>query len=142
MEMKLKQLFFDISNENNDYVSYQNQLKPRRIFDSAELKKLFEKHYNSIMAIVENEITSYINTEDLCNDDVNMFPRKSFLTGEWYISEINFIDLEDMYYLSIQTAFIGTDLGYKDDYLGLEIHLYYDEEIAEFIFSGIDSYAL
>lgn len=139
MEMKLKQLFFDVSNENNDYVSYQNQLKPRRIFDSAELKKLFEKHYNSIMAIVENEITSYINTEDLCNDDEDMFPRKSFLTGEWYISEIYF---EDAKYLSIHTAFIGTDLGYKDDYLSLEVHLYYDEETAEFIFDGIDSCAL
>ncbi|MDE6427000.1 MAG: hypothetical protein K2K89_12835 [Ruminococcus sp.] len=137
--MKLKQLFFDVSNENNDYVSYQNQLKPRRIFGDSELEKLFEKHYNSIMAMVENEITSYINTEDLCNDDKNMFPRKSFLTGEWYISEIYFEDTE---YLSIHTAFIGTDLGYKDDYLGLEVHLYYDRKTAEFIFSGIDSYAL
>ena len=138
MEMKLKQLFFDVSNENNNYVSYQNQLKPRRIFGGSELEKLFEKHYNSIMAIVENEITSYINTEDLCNDD-DMFPRKCFLTGEWYISEIYF---EDIGCLSIHTAFIGTDLGHKDDYLGLEVHLYYDEETAEFIFDGIDSSAL
>ncbi|MDE6539031.1 MAG: hypothetical protein K2K66_02465 [Ruminococcus sp.] len=139
MEMKLKQLFFDVSNENNDYVLYQNQLKPRLIFDSTELEKLFDKHYNSIMAITEKEITSYINTENLCNDDEDMFPRKSFLTGEWYISEIYF---EDIGYLSIQTAFIGTDLGHKDDYLGLDVHLYYDEETAEFIFDGIDSSAL
>lgn len=140
--MKLKQLFFDVSNENNDYVSYQNQLKPRLIFDSAELKNLFYEHYDFIMVIVETGITEYINCEDLCNDDEDMFPRKSFLTGEWYISEINFIDLEDMYYLSVQTAFIGTDLGHKDDYLGLDVHLYYDEETAEFIFDGIDSSAL
>lgn len=139
MEMKLNQLFFCVSNENNNYSSYKNQLKPRRIFNSAELKKLFDKHYNSIMAIVETVITDYINCEDLCNDDEDMFPQKSFLTGEWYISEINFIDMD---YLSVQTAFIGTDLGHKDDYLGLEVHLYYDKEKAEFIFSGIDSSAL
>lgn len=139
MEMKLKQLFFDVPNENNDYVSYQNQLKPRRIFDSAELKNLFYEHYDFIMSIVETEITAYINCEDLCNDDEDMFPRKCFLTGEWYVSEI---DCEDMDWLSVQTAFIGTDLGHKDDYLGLDVHLYYDEETAEFVFDGIDSQAL
>ena len=85
--------------------------------------------------IKENKLCN----ENLCNDDEDMFPRKNFLTGEWYISEIDFDDTD---YLSINTAFIGTDLGYKDDYLGLEVHLYYDEETAEFIFDGIDSSAL
>ncbi|MCM1357832.1 MAG: hypothetical protein NC205_04495, partial [Prevotella sp.] len=60
MEIKLKQLFFDVPNENNDYVSYQNQLQIRYIFRNSELEKLFERHYNSIMAITEKEITSYI----------------------------------------------------------------------------------
>ncbi len=139
MTIKLKQLFFDVPNEKNDYISYQKQFKPRCIFDSAELKKFFYEHYNFIMKTAENEITTYINTEDLCNDEENMFPRKSFLTGEWYVSEIYF---ESMDYLSINTAFIGTDLGYKDDYLGLEVHLYYDKETSNFICNGIDSYAL
>ncbi len=139
MTIKLKQLFFDVSNENNNYVSYENQLKTRRIFNYNESENLFNKHYDFIMKIVENEIKAYINNEDLCNDDEDMFPRKSFLTGEWYVSEIDF---EDIDYITIQIALIGTDLGYKDDYLGLEIHLHYDEETAEFIFDGIDSYAL
>ena len=50
--------------------------------------------------------------------------------------------IDDTDYLSINTAFIGTDLGYKDDYLGLEVHLYYDSRTESFIFNGIDSYAL
>ncbi|MDE6678784.1 MAG: hypothetical protein K2K02_07065 [Ruminococcus sp.] len=139
MVFNLKQLFFGVPNENNDYVSYQKQLKPRCIFDSAELKKFFYEHYNFIMKTVENEITTYMNTENLCNDEENMFPRKSFLTGEWYVSEIYF---ESMDYLSVHTAFIGTDLGYKDDYFGLEVHLYYDKETLSFICNGIDSYTL
>lgn len=139
MAIKLKQLLFDVPNENNDYVSYENRLKTRRIFNSVKLKNLFYEHYDFIMAIVEAVITEYINCEDLCNDDEDMFPRKCFLTGEWYVSEINFIDID---YLSVQTAFTGTDLGYKDDYLGLEVHLHYDEETAKFVFDGIDSSAL
>lgn len=139
MRIKLKRLFFDTPNENNDYASYENQLKPKRIFNSAELKNLFYEHYDFIMAIVEAVITEYINCEDLCNDDEDMFPRKSFLTGEWYVSYIHFIDMD---YLSVQTAFIGTDLGYKDDYFGLEVHLHYDEETAEFVFDSVDSSAL
>lgn len=139
MRMKLNKLFFNIPNENNDYVSYENQMKPKRTFSSPELKNLFYEHYDYIMLIVETAITEYINCEDLCNDDEDMFPRKSFLTGEWYISEIYF---DGMDYLSIQTALTGTDSGYKDDYLGLEVHLYYDEKTAEFIFDGIDSSAI
>lgn len=142
MKVALKQIFFDVPNKNNDYVSYQNKFETRRTFNSIELEKLFNKHFDVIMDIVENEITEYINDENLCNDEDDMFPRKSFLTGEWYVSEINFIDCEDMDYLSVLTAFIGTDLGYKDDYLGLDVHLYYDEEKAEFIFDGIDSSAI
>ena len=139
MKIILKQIFFDVPNKNNDYVSYQNKFKTRCIFKDSGLKKLFDKHFDVIMDIVENEITEYINNENLCNDDENMFPRKSFLTGEWYISEIDF---EDINYLSVQTAFVGTDLVYKDDYLGLEVHLYYEEETAKFVFDGIDSYII
>ncbi len=139
MAIKLKQLFFDVLNENNDYVSYENQLKTRYIFNSTELKNLFYQHYDFIMAIVEAVITEYINCENLCNDDEDMFPRKCFLTGEWYVSETDF---EDTDYLAVQTAFIGTDLGYKDDYFGLEVRLHYDKETAEFIFDETNSYAL
>lgn len=139
MEIALKQIFFDVPNKNNDYVSYQNKFETRRTFSDIGLEKLFNEHFNVIIDIVKNEITAYINNENLCNDDENMFPRKCFLTGEWYISEIDF---EDINYLSVQTAFVGTDLGYKDDYLGLEVHLYYDHETAKFVFDGIDSYAL
>lgn len=136
MSVKLKQLFFDVPNKNNDYVTYQNKLETRQIFRSAELKNIFIKHCNDIMKTVESEITSYIDDEDLCNDMEDMFPRKSRLTGEWYVSEIHFDSME---HLSVQTAFIGTDSGYKDDYLGLEVHLYYDEKTTEFFVNGIDS---
>lgn len=139
MEIALKQIFFDVLNENNDYVSYQNKLETRRIFSNTELEKLFNKHFDVIMKTVENEITAYIDDENLFNDDEDMFPRKCFLTGEWYVREIYF---EDINYLSVDTAFIGTDLGYKDDYLGLDVHLYYEEETAEFVLDGIDSYVI
>ncbi|MCM1505840.1 MAG: hypothetical protein NC177_01715 [Ruminococcus flavefaciens] len=126
MEMNLKKLIFDTPNKNNDYVTYENHLKTRCIFSSTGLKNLFYENYDYIMLTVENAITEYINCEDLCNDDEDMFPRKSFLTGEWYISEICFEDLEDMEWLSVQTAFTADYLGITDDYLGLDVHFVYD----------------
>lgn len=129
--MKLRQLFVEDSDKN--------KFKTKRIFKTGELESFFDRHYNSIMKITESKITEYINTESLCNDKEDMFPRKSFLTGEQYVSEIYF---DSMDYLSVNTTFVGTDLGYKDDYLGLEVHLYYDSKTAEFISDGIDSYAL
>lgn len=44
--------------------------------------------------------------------------------------------------LSIETALLGTDLGYPDDYLGLELIFIYDDESKEFAFDGINSSAL
>lgn len=139
MKLELTQLFNSISNKNNDYVTYTNQLTPRFIFKDSKLEHLFEKHKVSIMKIVETEIFEYVNDDFLCNDMENMFPRRCFLTGEWYVREVYFDSLD---YLAIRTAFLGTDLGYKDDYLGLEILLYYDEMAEVFIFDTINSEAL
>ena len=139
MKLELTQLFNPIPNENNDYVTYINQLTPRCIFNDSKLEQLFEKHKVSIMKIVETEIFEYVNDDFLCNDMENMFPRKCYLTGEWYVSEFYFGKIG---YLSVNTAFVGTDLSYKDDYLGLEVILHYDEDADEFCYDTINSQAL
>lgn len=139
MKLELLQLFNLTPNPNNDYVTYENQLSPKCFFHDSKLKLLFEKHKSSIMEMVETEITKYVNDDFLCNDMENMFPRRCFLTGEWYVSRIYFKSLN---YLTINTAFLSTDLGYKDDYLGLEVLLYYDEKADEFIYNTINSEAL
>ena len=92
----------------------------------------------TLLQISEDEIRDYINNDDLCNDEEGMFPKRSVLTGEWYIRSVSFED--DI--LSIETALLGTDLGYPDDYLGLELIFIYDDESKEFAFDGINSSAL
>ncbi len=76
------------------------------------------------------------------NDEEEMFPRRSVLTGEWYVSEIASFDNEPEMFFSVQTAFLGMDLGYPDDYLGLEVMLYYDETAGNFLLDGVNSEAL
>ena len=92
----------------------------------------------TLLQISEDEIRDYINNDDLCNDEEGMFPKRSMLSGEWYIRSVSFED--DI--LSIETALLGTDLGYPDDYLGLELIFIYDDESKEFDFDGINSSAL
>ena len=122
--MELKQIFLPDSNPENIYSTYENQLMPRIFFDSEKAKKIFETNKNIISRIVETEITNYINDDDLCSDSENM-----------YISSICFED--EM--LSVSSALLGTDMGFKDDYLGLEIHLKYESDTNEFVLYGIDS---
>ena len=86
--------------------------------------------------LTEDEVNRL--NDDLCNDEEGMFPKRSVLTGEWYIRSVSFED--DI--LSIETALLGTDLGYPDDYLGLELIFIYDDESKEFAFDGINSSAL
>ncbi|MBR0483432.1 MAG: hypothetical protein IJJ69_01465 [Oscillospiraceae bacterium] len=139
---ELKQIFSTLPNPENQYVTYQNFLHPRREFHTPDAEKLFESRQKEIMQMVRTALSDYLNDENLCNDEENMFPRKSFLTGEWYVHELASFDNEPEFIFSVRTAFLGTDLGYPDDYLGLEVNLYYDRETGKFELDGINSEAL
>lgn len=136
MELELKKIFLPNPNINNEYVYYENQLQPRVIFGTDELEVLYKHHEKEIMAVVEKELREYVNCDDLCNDDEDMFPRRCELTGEWYISEINF---EDKDFLSIRTAFLSMNHEEKEDYLGLEVYFGYNDESDKFEFDGINN---
>lgn len=136
--MQLKMIILSKPNPDNKYSNYENQLEPQYFFPDSDSRALFESNKDSILQIVEDEIRDYIDNDDLCNDEEEMFPKRSVLTGEWYIRSFSFED--DI--LSIETALLGTDLGYPDDYLGLELIFIYDGELSEFSFDGINSSAL
>lgn len=138
----LKQIFSTLPNLKNQYVTYQDFRTPRQSFHNADAEQLFYSHKEEIMQTVRTELSNYLNDEDLCNDDEEMFPRRCFLTGEWYVCELTSFDNEPGLFFSVQTAFLGTDLGYPDDYLGLEVILYYDETAGNFLLDGINSEAL
>lgn len=139
MSLELKRIYFENPNTNNDYVDYENQLQPRRVFENPELEKLFSKHETELMSIAEKEMMEYLNDDDVCNDADDSFPQKKYITGEWYVSEICF---EEEDYLSIETAFIGTDTGEKSDYFSIEVGFSFDEESCEFEFDGLNVEAL
>lgn len=136
MSLELKRIYFETPNTDNDYVDYENKLRPRRVFEKPELEKLFSKHETELMSIAEKEMTEYLNE---CNDEEDSFPQKKYITGEWYVSEICF---EEEDYLSIETAFIGTDTGDKDDYFSIEVGFSFDEDSCEFEFDGLNVEAL
>ncbi|MBQ2804029.1 MAG: hypothetical protein IJF07_09045 [Lachnospiraceae bacterium] len=136
MKLELTQIYLPNLNSDNHYVTYENQLQPQQRFGDDNLKALYEKHEKELMATVEKEITEYVNCDDLCSDEDGMFPKRSVLTGEWYLRSVYFCELG---FLSIETAFLGTDLGWKDDYLGLEVSFFYDEEKQGFVLNGVDS---
>ena len=136
--MELKQIFLPKPNPDNQFSTYGNQMQPQYFFDSPEQAAIFEAQKASVMQIVAESILDYISNEDLCNDDPDMFPKPSMLTGEWYVRSVTFEDG----FLYIATALLGTDLGYQDDYLGLDVIFFYDEQQNQFEFDGINSSAL
>ncbi len=140
--LELKQIFSPLPNPENQYVTYQNFLLPKRNFHNVQAEQIFTAHQVEIMQIVRKALSDYLSDDDLCNDEEEMFPRRSVLTGEWYVSEIASFDNEPEMFFSVQTAFLGMDLGYPDDYLGLEVMLYYDETAGNFLLDGVNSEAL
>jgi len=140
MSFELRQISLPNPNTDNVHVTYENKLQPRIVFGELSLKILFERNREEILGSVVNEITDYVNDENVCNDDVDMFPLRCEMTGEWYIGDINF---EHSNYLSVMTCFLGFHPNSKrmpiDDYLGLEVYFYYDKEQNKFMLDGINS---
>ena len=141
MSWKLKQIFLPNPYLADEYPNYENQLQPRMRFADPELWLLFEQHEAAIMGIVVREITAYLADESVCNDEEDMFPRRSEMTGEWYVGEIELFKKEERIWGSVFTRF----LGYYpepcarlpvDDYLGLEVWITYDPEQQAFLFDG------
>ena len=131
--LEITRIYMPNANGKNEYSNYQNQLQPRRSFGDSELEELFNTNEAKIMKLVEDAVSEYVNDDDLCNDDEGFWPHRCELTGEWYVREIYFSEKD---YLSIATAFLSPWQTGKDDYLGLEVFLRYDEETGEFIFEG------
>ena len=136
MPLKMQRISLPKTNPYNKFVTYENGLQPKMDFCNSWLQKFYHDNEKDILTVVENEIESYVNTDNLCNDDVGMFPCRSTLTGEWYLRSIYF---ESMKYLSVSAALLGNSLGFKDDYLGLEVILQYDEQQQKLVVIGINS---
>lgn len=136
--MQLKQIVFKKENINNEYVTYENALKPKLVFSNDKLRDLFDNISEELFLQIDKLLEEYLDNEEFCNNDDDFFPQPKCMTGEWYLGKI-YMD-ED--YLSVETCFIGTDTGKKDDYLGLEVCFYYDKEKGRWLFDGINSVAL
>lgn len=136
--MQLKQIVFTKENINNEYVTYENALKPKIVFSNNKLRDLFDNISEELFLKIDKLLEEYLNNEELCNNDDGFFPQPKYMTGEWYLSKI-YMD-ED--YLSVETCFIGTDTGKKDDYLGLEVCFYFDKEKGIWLFDSMNSVAL
>ncbi len=136
--MNLNQIVFQKENINNEHVTYEKALKPKLVFANDELKNLFWDISEELFLQIDKLLEAYVDDEELCNDDDDFFPQSKYMTGEWYLGSI----CMDEKYLSIETRFIGTDTGKKDDYLGLEVCFYYDGEKGEWLFDSTNSAAL
>ncbi len=131
--LEIKRINLPKENVENSYCTYQNQLQPRKRFADSELEALYNANEADILKIVENGICDYVNDDNLCNDDKGFFPRRCELTGEWYVNGIYF---EERECLIIGTAFLGVYGDGKDDYLGLDVFMHYDDELNKFVFDG------
>ncbi len=148
----LRQIFMPNENTNNEYVDYENQLKPRININSytskisiEELRKLYEVHQENIIKMAESEVTNYLSDEGACNNDKGMFPQWKCLTGDWYVGTIciegnDEEEVDGSIVLRFTENFKRND-GSEiiTDYLGMEVCFYWDEEENQFIFDGINT---
>ena len=65
--MYIRRIYLPKPNDNNEYVTYENQLQPRYRFDNERREVLFRSMEDELMKFEEKEIAEYVNCEDLCN---------------------------------------------------------------------------
>lgn len=110
--------------------------------------QLLQSHRSSILKLVQNEVTQYLNTDDLVFfDPADGFPVLPRMTGEYYISDESYMGHVGpcWYEIRIQTHFLERQWmdGQTDfDYLGLEVCLRYDPKEDELESLVINSSAI
>ena len=102
-----------------------------------------QKHRELMLKSVHNEVEDYLNTDGLYFEgDVDRFPNRSQMTGEYYVSDENYESLVGpvRYRISIMCHCLGRRVGEIDDYLGLEVWLACDPQTWMFeVFRNTDS---
>ena len=71
--LEIKRIYLTKPNPNNEYSCYENQLQTSVRFGNSELEMLFKTQQDNIMEIVEKEIRDYVNCDDLCNDEEDLY---------------------------------------------------------------------
>ena len=107
----------------------------------AEYEKITMR-WNEILIIVHEEISNYINDDDLCfNDKSDSFPMRSKLTGNYYIDRVSYIKTVNPvgFRIMISTRFTEFFKDEENDYLGLEVTIFIKNENDDFEVWGIDS---
>ncbi|MGE7021956.1 hypothetical protein [Solibacillus cecembensis] len=102
------------------------------------------KRWTEMLSIVHKEVLTYINNDNLCFDDgedLNSFPVRSKLTGNYYIESVSFIKhVNPMgFQIMIKTRLTEHLPTGEDDYLGLEVTLFTTTINETFKVWGIDS---
>ena len=102
--------------------------RPRCGYDN-----LTENEYQLIIQVktrldnaVHNAVLEYLNDENLCNDEGDIFPCRKRMTGDYYVSDEYYRLSESGVQGSIFTRFTETSnlpnaVPSEQDYLGLEV---------------------
>ena len=93
--------------------------------------------------MIYTSLLEYLNDEELCNNEENMFPRYSRLTGNYYVSDEYYSLKNDGVYGSIFTRFtevihLPNAKSIEQDYLGLEVW-FFIHKCGKIEIYGIDS---
>lgn len=134
--LKPQRIYLDRLNPKNKYPTFQNHLRPKMDFGSNELEQLYDKRDVELLRTAYNEVLKYLNNDQLCNNEKNMFPKKNRLTGEYYLESVSFMDYS---FCSVRLNFLERKDDKKDDYLRLEIIFSYDKEEDKFSVREINS---
>jgi hypothetical protein len=148
---KLNQLTFDTENPDNAHVYWGDGKLPLR--PQFNYTGVTESDYRLIIQaksrideMVHNAVFEYVNEEDLCNCEEDMFPRADHMTGNYYIGSEYYSTQadDDSIYCSVDTRFTGLfDLPNstepkEQDYLGLEV-LFSIYKCGKVKFQGVNS---
>lgn len=125
----------------------ENGIKPKIDFYDGICLEQYQhlaNRWNEMLSIVHKEVLTYINDDNFCFDDVenlNSFPVRSKLTGNYYIESVTFIKRVNPmgFQIMIKTRLTEHLPTGEDDYLGLEVTLFTTSINETFKVWGIDS---
>ena len=110
-------------------------------FDDDECRAVWENNRERFIALADETVHELFNAPYVCDDSEDSYPRKSVVTGEWYVGKVSSRKNDGEIYFHMQSRCLGRGKNGAGDYYGIT-HWFERDENGEWVYSSYDTEAI
>ncbi len=110
-------------------------------FDDDECRAIWDNNKARFIEIANDIVHELFNDPYVCDDSEDSYPRKSIVTGEWYVGQVSSFKQDGKILVLFECRCLGHGKNGAEDYYGINQWFEQDEN-GEWVSSSYDTEAI